>query len=256
MSVDAGSIHSKLTPLGVVPSPVTGVDYFIPAKNIYFSTINKKKLLSADNAKMNDIINSCHPSVYVTINQSECKLNIKPYCVDEIPGIHIIMSESHLDQYWIDFFGSVPEQNATMMTRINQLNAKASTPAVPKESFIAKFEDDEESFMNYCKQVTKSKIEFEKAKQKWPEQMKLFPKKELFVTYINSLKTAQDVPDKTNNIDVIANYHEFIRSTPTPKITKKHIKENYPELTDDITFLNLTGDAFKTKINELKVTLK
>jgi hypothetical protein len=253
MSSDIDAVREVLPP-NVVSSPINGVDFHIPAKNAYFIVINKKAILKADIAKFNEVIKLHHPSLLMVINIQDVALDIKPIVSDDISGVRIILSLNNFTDDFVRYINGLPSLNNVEMKLVTQLNAKSNAPVAQKISFIEQFEDTEEDFTKYCNQVVKSKVEFERAKTKWPTQMKVFAKKESFIAYVAALKApAEDA--KTNKTSTIEEFQTYLVATPIGKITKKEIKERFSGLSDAITHVDLKGDAFRGKIIKMKEEL-
>lgn len=252
--MSVASVRSQFESLKPVTSTVSGIEFYVPSKNIHFMVVNKKKFVKADLTKFDDVIKSCHPTIMIIINLQETPMVIEPIQTDNIVGIKYILSPNDITDRFVNYLASAADLNTTEMNRVTQLNAKATAPVVPKESCLEKYGDSEQDFRKYCEEVVKSKLEYEKAKAKWPEYMKIFAKKEDFIKYTATLKTKDEV--RTNKTSNIEEFHEFVKMTPTSKISKKIVKEKFPDLSEEITFVDLLGDEYKAKLNSLKAELK
>ena len=101
-----------------------------------------------------------------------------------------------------------------------------------KVSFIDKYPATVDGFDEYCSEVPKSKIEYTKAKAKWPELMKDFPKLQDFKDYIDALNGNEEpkhekVKTSAATLEDLTNY---LLSTPASKLRAAYIKEQFGNL--------------------------
>ena len=142
----------------------------------------------------------------------------------------------------------------------------------PKESIADTFPATEEGFNDYCKKTAKSKLEYEKAKSRWPESMKAFKNRTEFLEFVTSIKPAKQTKSKETDASESKSgdssseeskptgteeeFYNYVKHTAISKITKTEIRNKFGNLPDSITLLNKTGADFKNALKELKDDLK
>ena len=195
-----------------------------------------------------------------------------PFNVQSSPCLTFFITSKELTKRFVEYLGSLPNINEPEEEEESEEESKDTKPKEkkPKISFIESYEPTLEGFDKYCHEVSKSKIEFKKAQEKWSEQMKVYSKLSDFQEYIVSLKPPKpDKPDKSEKKEkedktekeekpepkgTIEEFQKYIKDTALSKITKSYIKDNFGNLDNSITFLNETKD-FKKKISDYKKTL-
>lgn len=273
VAVIKDSLINKIRDL--VDSPKGEMTLYSPSKNMRIEVVDKQKITKIDYTRFENLIDKLHPSVAVFISFSDkIPYKIKPIIKSGKLTLEIYISVDYIDDHFVEMLANqddLPEE-------IEMMNAIENSKKKVKESVIESYEPTIEGFNSYCKNVPISKIEYGKAKSKWPRQMESYEDRTKFIEYIRADRQLDSKQTKgtstvkstltkgtstvksalTKSIKSKGSVNEFynyIRETAISKITKKDIRENFAELSDEITFLDKTGNDFKEAIKNLKASL-
>ena len=224
------------------------MNLYSPSKNIRFLISNKSKIIKSDYTKFENLIERLQPSVAIFISFSDnIPLRIKSTIHSGKPVLELYINHADINERFLDMVANQENVPETEEKSIALENSKKK----PKESIIEGYESTDDGFELYCRNVAISKIEYEKAKSKWTEHMKNFENRGKFIDYVKEIKQSeQNLCNGTKD-----EFHEFIRTNPLSKITKKEIKSRFGNLPNDITFIDKTGNDFKLEIKKLKESL-
>lgn len=274
VAVIKDSLIDKIRDL--VDSPKGEMTLYSPSKNMRIEVVDKQKITKIDYTRFENLIDKLHPSVAVFISFSDkIPYKIKPTIKSGKLTLEIYISVDYIDDRFVEMLANqddLPEE-------IEMMNAIENSKKKAKESVIESYEPTIEGFNSYCKKVPISKIEYEKAKSKWPRQMESYENRTKFIEYIRADRQL-DSKQTTKGTSVVKStltksssavkstltksikskgtvneFYNYIRETAISKITKKDIRENFAELSDEITFLDKTGNEFKEAIKNLKASL-
>lgn len=223
---------------------------YIPSKNIRFYVSNKQKVMQADYKKFttNAARLKNYISVFISISDN-IPYQVETEIVNNEAVIYFYVTVSDITERFIEMLqlqeDISPDKEKSLA--LDHLRKR------PKESELNNYESTVEGFNAYCRKVSLSKVEYEKAKLKWISQMTRFDSKNKFIEFLKSIRQTKDeaqAPQSTKE-----QFLEYIRTTPLAKITKKEITERFGNLPNTVTFLNLSGNEFKDKIRTTKASL-
>lgn len=225
------------------------MNLYSPSKNIRIQVANKQKIIKSDYAKFDNLVEKLQPSVAVFISfNDDIPFRIKSIILNNKPVLELFINNTDINDRFIDMLSNqenIPEVEEKSL-------ALENSKKKPKESIIETYESTDEGFELYCKNIAISKIEYEKAKVKWSENMKNFENRSKFIEHVKEVKQSEQ-PSCNGTKD---EFYEFIRTNPLSKITKKEIKSRFGNLSNDITFMDKTGNDFKADIKKLKESLQ
>lgn len=227
------------------------MNLYSASKNMRIQIINKQKIIKSDYTKFEENITRLQPSVAVLISfNDEIPFRIKSYILNDKPILEIHINHSDISDRFIDMLANQETISETESKTLSLENSKKK----PKESFIESFKGN---FDEYCKSCPISKIEYEKVKSKWTEEMKQFENRTKFIEFIRkSRESTTEHNEEKQTEGTEEQFNEYIKTTALSKITKKEIKAKFGNLSDNITYLNKTGDDFKSSIKKLKESLQ
>lgn len=227
-------------------------------KNIIIELHMRGKVTSADRNRFLKTLTGRHGRIGVFVSYGD----LIPFEID-FANCVLYTHISDFNERLVEMIINQPDIDETELKDIALENCKKHV----KESMLDQFESTETGFVAYCQKVPKSKIEFEKAKGKWPVIMNSFKKKEEFINYILDCQDKEEVkhtpgmiPEGANEFPYECNtldgFYEYIRETPVQKINKKTINQFFSAIDPEVSCINLTGDKFRTAIKELHDQLK
>ena len=225
------------------------MNLYSPSKNIRIQVANKQKIIKSDFTKFDSLVDKLQPAVAVFVSHNDdIPMRIKAVIVNGKPVVEFFINSSDITDRFVEMLSSYEDIPALEEKSLALENSKKK----PKESLIEQYEATPEEFTRYCNTIAVSKVEYEKAKNKWPDEMKQFENRTKFIEHI---KHGRSAPAPATSNGSKEEFHEFVRSSPLSKITKKEIKTRFGNLPDEVTFMNKTGESFKTEIKKLKESL-
>lgn len=230
-----------------------------PKKNIVIEVASKPKL-SNDKSRFEEYMSKSHYTIGLFISLLE------PIPFDVITNNDTLIFYTYaadLTKRFIDMLVNKPDLTDKQMNQIALENCRK----IERESFIDKYDTTDEGFLAYAKSVPKSKVEYEKAKNKWPILMNNFKNKTQYVEWIQKMQSEQTqeyvpgvIPQGANKfpfeINTLAGFYDYVLKTPVANINKKTIKQFYPSVDVQYTHINEIGDTFKKSIKALHDALK
>ena len=133
-----------------------------------------------------------------------------------------------------------------------KLKASSTSSRSAQPSELDLYTRDEHGFNAYCEKTCKTRIEYDRARHKWPEQMSKFKSKSDFIAYTESLKP---VPTSSTS-GTLEEFHTYVLNTSISAITKAYIRSKFSNLDPSLTFVDEPFQSFRTKLKELKTSLR
>lgn len=225
------------------------MNLYSQSKNIRIQVVNKQKVIKSDYTKFENLIEKLQPSVAIFISFSDnIPFRIKSTIHNGKSVLELYINHTDINERFLDMIANQEDIPETEEKSLALENSKKK----PKESIIESYESTNDGFELYCKNIAISKIEYEKAKSKWSENMKNFENRSKFIEYVKEVKQSEQ-PSCNGTKD---EFYEFIRTNPLSKITKKEIKSRFGNLPNNVTLMDKTGNDFKAEIKKLKESLQ
>lgn len=238
------------------------MNLYSPSKNIRIQVVSKQKIVKSDYTKFDELTERLQPSFALFVSfTDDIPLKIKSVIINGKPIIQMFVNYTDINERFIEMLMNQENLPVNEERMIALENSKKKA----KESIVETFSPTIDGFNEYCKTIAPSKVKYEEAKSRWPDSMKQFDKRDKFIDYVKSLKqvAAEPPPSQTtakNTQPAVQSgtedeFLEYIKTTALSKITKKEIKAKFSGLSDEVTYVDKTGEKFKSAIKELKESL-
>lgn len=228
--------------------------FYSLSKNLRIQLFNRLKINKTEFSKFEEQAVTLKADVALFISSNE----LIPYTMKTIlspstsrPLLLIYVHKSDLTKRFINMLANLPNisSNEIKFLQLEQIKKPPVRPA--QASDIDRYQRTSEGFSQYCQNTFKTRLEFAKAKSKWPELMEPYTTKEQFITYCESLKPVKNNETPTATLE---EFYEYVKETSPSNMTKQYIREHFGNLDDSITNLNETKE-FRNKMKDLRKRL-
>lgn len=234
------------------------MSFYSLSKNLRIQVLDRLRIQKGDYIRFQEQANELKTTVALLISVHE----VIPFrtVVVESPTTSspLLMFFIHIDDLtprFVDMIAALPNISAEDIEyhRFENMKLKPSSSSRPPQpSELDLYTRDKSGFDAYCLKTCKTRIEYDRAKHKWPDLMSKFKNKTEFIAFVESLKPS--VRSESNG--TIEEFHEYILNTSISAITKAYIRAKFSNLEPSKTFVNEPFQSFRNKLRELKTSLR